>query len=229
VGQPRSSVADTAPSRADREPQAVRRGSLGDPAGVDSTRLIPGTRPAPSEQRDVIGSRAVPRENPAYAPPASLPANGAFRERGIRVNPRIEEGAPNYGPGPYGRRMPDQADPGSMARPANRPYGSAVPRAPQSAPPAAADAPVYGVTPRMTPNAPGPSATAPRSYGGAIERRSPGSNRPAGPPPAAAPPPSRSQPGASAPPPEQQSGPSQARPRGGAQSSGTAVPRGRGR
>jgi hypothetical protein len=229
VGQPRSSVADATPTRGDLAPEAVRRAPLGAGAGVDSTRRIPGTRPIPSEQRDVIGSRAVPRENPAYAPPASLPTDGAFPNRGIRVSPRVEEAAPNYGPGPYGRRMPDRADSGSVARPANRPYGSAVPRAPQSAEPAAPDAPVYGVTPRMTPNAPGPSAPGSRPYGGAIERRSPGSDRSAGPPPAAAPPASRSQPGASAPPPEQHSAPSQARPRGGAQPSGTAVPRGRGR
>ena len=119
--------------------------------------------------------------------------------------------------------------PGSVARPANRPYGSAVPRAPQSAGPAAPEAPVYGVTPRIprTRRALPPlglARMAARSNGG---RR--GVIRSAGPPPAAAPPASRSQPGASAPPPEQHSAPTQARPRGGAQSSGTAVPRGRGR
>ena len=156
VGQPRSSVADARQPCGDRAPEAVRRAPLGAGAGVDSTRRIPGTRPIPSEQRDVIGSRAVPRENPAYAPPASPPTDGAFPNRGIRVSPRVEEAAPNYSAGPYGRRMPDRADPGSVARPANRPYGSAVPRAPQSAGPAAPDAPVYGVTPRMTPNASGP-------------------------------------------------------------------------
>ena len=226
VGQPRSSVVDSPPARADRAPDAVRRAPLdrnARDAGDQGQRSTTAGAPPSNIERDPgVGHRAVPRDNSTYGMPVpSQRTYGSGIERGAPARPRVDDTvAPGYRDTPYGQRAPDRSEWGTSARPEYRPYGSAVPRAPAAAPPTA---PMYGGAPRTSPESARPAAPEPRPYGG-VERRAPANDRPAAPPqesPRAVP---RSNPGAerNAPPPDNRGAPppSQGHSRSGGQPSG---------
>jgi hypothetical protein len=232
VGQPRGSVVESTPGRAERAPDVVRRNPIDSNArdASDQGRRNP-TAGAPSSSvgRDpAVGRRAVPRENSTYGVP--VPSQRTYgSERGVPASPRAEDSAaPGYTP--YGRRAPDRSEPGVTPRPEYRPYGTAIPRAPEGVRPAAPETRPYGAVPRSSPESARPAAPESRSYGG-VERRAPANDRPSGPPPESARPaaPERSNPGAdrNAPAPDNRSAPNQGRARpGGQPSSGGAVRRG---
>ena len=236
VGQPRGSGVESRPDRAGRVPDVAGRTAMDSnarDAGDQGRRSATVTPPSNVERDPAVGRRAVPRDNSTYGLPVPSPRTyGSGTERSVPVSPRAEDSVtPVYRGTPSGRRAPDRPEPGISQRPEYRPYGSAVPRAPEAARPAAPEAGPYGGAPAMAPETARPAAPESRPYGG-VERRAPANDRPSGPPPPSARPaaPERSNPGVerNAPAPDR-SAPSQARPRGGQSSSGTAVRRGGGR
>jgi hypothetical protein len=228
VGQPRSSPVRDAGGPTARNPEAVRRAPLDANGGELRGRAAEESNPSTSTDRGV-SRRAVPRDDPAYRPAA--PSQRTFTagpERGVPVSPRTEQNTPDTTAAPYGRRAPDRPDPGSANRPEYRPYGYAVPRAPEGgASPSQPQRQPYG-SPRMATDAPRQAPPESRPPGGAYgggERRGPSGDRPSGPPPASARPAPPSNPGSAAPAPDNRGG-GQARPRAGGQSTGSAVRRG---
>jgi hypothetical protein len=227
VGEPRSSVRESAPGRIDRAPEAVRRSPAARDGAEPARRNPAAAGPSSTVPREAVGRRAVPRrEQPSAAPTPSQDLYRSTPERGIPVRPRASEPAPVYRESPYGRRAPERPQPGVTPRPEYRPYGNAVPRAPEAPRSSTPETRPYGGVPRMGPEAARPAPPTARPSGGG-ERRSPSVDRPSGPPPAAPRPSPRNNPGASAP--ENRSAPNGSRPRSGGQSSGTAVRRGGGR
>jgi hypothetical protein len=232
VGQPRGSVVEDAPGRTARAPEAVPRGPGSRTAG-DPVLRSPSAGAAGDIGPDTVGRRAVPRENPAYRVPS--PSQRTYTpgpDRGVPIPPRAEENAPGSRETPYGRRAPDRSG-GGDTQPGYRPYGNAVPRAPEAARPSQPEsrpsAP-YGGAPRVTPDAPRSAPSESRPSGGSsggAERRAPSVDRPSGPPPASARPAPPSDRGGDSG--GQDRGAGQARPRGGGQSTGSAVRRGGGR
>jgi hypothetical protein len=230
VGPPRNSPAADAGGGSARNPEAVRRAPL-DASGREPRLRTPESSNPSSNTDRGVSRRAVPREDQAYRPmPPSQRTYTPGPERGIPVSPRTEQNAPDNSPAPYGRRAPDRADPGAANRPEYRPYGYAVPRAPERAgSPSEPQRQPYDA-PRMTPESPRqapPQSRPPAGAYGGGERRAPSGDRPGGPPPASARPAPPPNPGAAAPAPDNR-GDGQARPRSGGQSTGTAVRRGRG-
>jgi hypothetical protein len=222
---PRSSAPDIRGYAVPRSSAPIR--VAGDDAAPERRNPAAAAGPSSTVPREPVGRRAVPRrEQPSAAPTSSQDIYRSSPERGIPVRPRASEPAPVYRESPYGRRAPERPQPGVTPRPEYRPYGNAVPRAPEGPRSSAPETRPYGGAPRMSHEGARPAPPAARPSGGG-ERRSPSADRPSGPPPAAARPSPRTNPGASAP--ENRSAPNQARPRSGAQSSGTAVRRSGGR
>ena len=241
VGQPRSSVMESAPGAVRRTPldsnasNARNARDAGDQGQRSTTTSTPSSN---VERNPAIGRRAVPRDTSTYGIPVpSQRTYGSGTARGVPASPRADDNvAPGSRDTPYGRRAPDRSEPGIRARPEYRPYGNAVPRASGAARSPAPEGRTYGGAPRTSPESARPAAPESRPYGG-IERRDPANERPSAPPPESARPAPReyrSNPGAerSTPPPENRGGPppSQGRPRSGGQpSGGTASRRGGGR
>jgi hypothetical protein len=237
VGQPRGSVVESRPGRAERAPDVAGRTPVDRStpnAGDQGRRSTTAGTPSSNVERDPpsSGRRAVPRENSTYGVPVpSQRTNGSGTERSVPASPRAEDSAaPGYRD--YGRRAPDRSEPGVSPRPEYRPYGTAIPRAPETyGRSAAPEARPYGGASGTSPESVRPAGPESRPYGGVIERRAPANDRPSGPPPESARPaaPERSTPGAdrNAPAPDNRSAPNQGRARpGGQPSSGTAVRRG---
>ena len=231
VGQPRSSVVESTPGVARRNPNDSNARDAADPGRRNPAA---GT-PSSDVQRDpAVGRRAVPRESSPYD--LLIPSQrtyGSPTQRGVPATPRAEDSAAAPGYRDYSRRAPDRPEPGVSPRPEYRPYGTAIPRAPESTRPSAPEARPYGGASPNSPESARPAAPESRPYGG-IERRAPVNDRPSGPPPESARPaaPERSNPGAdrNAPAPDNRSAPNQGRARpGGQPSSGGAVRRGGGR
>jgi FecR protein len=237
VGQPRGSVVESTPGRAEREAGLARRSPIDSSArdaGDPGRRNPAAGTPSSNVQRDPsVGRRAVPRESSPYD--LLIPSQrtyGSPTQRGVPASPRAEDSAaPGYRD--FSRRAPDRSEPGVSPRPEYRPYGTAIPRAPESTRPSSPEARPYGGASPNSPESVRPAAPESRPYGG-IERRAPANDRPSGPPPESARPaaPDRSNPGAdrNAPAPDNRSAPNQGRARpGGQPSSGGAVRRGGGR
>jgi hypothetical protein len=234
VGQPRSSVVDGATGRTARTPEGARRAPSDRNAEDPAVRNPGAGTTSGNVGRDAVGRRAVPRDDPssrAASPSQRTPGP----ERGIPVAPRVEENAPGVRETPYGRRAPERPD--GVAPPGYRPYGYAVPRVPdapdvRTSQPESRPSEPYRGTPRVAPESPRSGAPDGRPYGGGsggVERRAPSVDRPSAPPPSqpSARPAPRSNPGGDSP--SQDRGAGQARPRGGAPSTGSAVRRGGGR
>lgn len=247
VGPSRSQVAGGPSSVAGGDGnRAVVRGA---PAGQGAPGRDSGQRSAAAAAVLDRGAsqQAMPRGDSGYrASPSSQPVYGSAMERS-RPGAPATDNTTVYSEERYGRRAPAPANAGDPAGNSgsvinNDSRGRAVPRAYPSyggrAPEMPRSAPID--SPRsitMPPRAPEAARPAMPDYrpNGAVERRGPGVDRPASPPPASAPPAvreHRGNPGGGpAPAPENRGGgqtPQGGHSRGGQPSEGRAVPRGRG-
>ncbi len=232
VGQPRGSVAP-APAPSDPSRSDSRR-----TFGIAAAPGNSSRRSAEDAQPDPNVPRAIPRDdrslsrNPSGVQRAPVPTGPIYGGGAPATAPRASDEPPSYRTdNPYGRRPPA----------GERPIygGTAVPRDRPDAAGSGTESRSFGVPPR------GPDG----SQAGGVERRGPGSDRPQGRPPDAGRPPAQPREYRPAPSPPPASGGSggdrrgpgsdrgQAPPpptagdghqRGGGQSTGRAVPRGRG-
>ena len=241
VGQPRSTLADTpaGPASTDRS-RAVARGVPADQSTGGASAAPRTDAPVRADRSANASRQAVPRDDSSSR--SALPSQryGAGVDRNQAGSPRLGD-TPSYRESPYGRRSTDALESSprpngveQRARPVApdyQPYGA---RTPETARPRGPDTPAYGNVPRSAPESARP-AQPDRSYGSGGDRRAPAAERPSGPPPESARPAPReyrANPGADrgAPPQDNRgngSSSGQGHSRGGQQSGGTAVPRGR--
>ncbi len=190
------------------------------------------------------GVPSAPGASAAESPAQRSFATGGVQDRAGSSSRQAPAASAGYSDDRYGRRAPAQVDSSgsrndsdSRNRAVPRAYPSYGARAPEMSRPNPNPLVYPGTTgaPRGTPDTARPATPDYRPYGYGVERRAPGAERPASPPPASAPPPTReyrASPGVSgAPAPQNRGGSEPAQgghSRGGQPASGTAAPRGRG-